>query len=1116
MRHVQGIPLAVVWTASAYAILGAAVTIFGWLIDRPRLTDWGGDGISMFVNAALCVILCGVALLLIVGHRTGWRRRGARAAAGLAALIGGLTLVQHLTGLNLGIDTLLIDRPWGQRAATSPMRMGPPASTSFLILGAALIMTTFRARARWLASVLALLPVAIASLSLTGYWFGADQLFGVARFTGIAWQTSTMLAVLGIATMAAVPEFGIVAALRRTDSGGALLRRLIVPIVVIPLVLGWLRIGGQNADLYDTAFGTSLRTLIEMGLFVALLWWTSNSISQHEKAARAAQGRLAAIIESTEDAVVSKSLDGTIQSWNAGAERLFGYSAAEAVGQNILLVVPPERADEEAAILARLRRGERVDHFETVRVRKDGTQFHVSLTVSPLRDPAGNVVGASKIARDITERKRADEALRRNEAELHTLANSIPQLAWMANPDGHIFWYNRGWYEYTGATIEEMQGWGWQSVHDPQMLPLVRKSWKHSLDSGEPFEMEFPLRGADGKFRWFLTRVNPLRDDEGRVVRWFGTNTDIDHAKRIEEELREQTRTLELLNQTGTVVGSTLELQNLLQGVTDIATQLSGAQFGAFFYNMTDKTGDTYLLYTLCGAPREAFEKFGQPRATPLFGPTFKGEGPIRSDDILQDPRYGQMAPHHGMPAGHLPVRSYLAVPVVSRMGEVIGGLFFGHQEVGVFNERTERIIGGVASQAAVAIDNSQLYENLKRAAEEREQLLEAERAARTEAERVNIMKDEFLATLSHELRTPLSAILGWAQLLASDELPPDDVAQGLEAIERNARVQTQLIEDLLDMSRIISGKLRLDVQWTDVAKVLEQAVESVRPSAEAKRIRLRKIIDPHPGPVSGDPTRLQQVFWNLLSNAVKFTPKGGKVDVLLERVNSHLEVTVHDSGVGIKPDMLPFVFERFRQADSSTTRTHGGLGLGLSIVKNLVELHGGSVRALSPGEDQGATFIISLPLAPVRGGELREHPTSPKPPTLDCDRVQLQGVKVLVVDDEPDARELLKRVLTQCQAEVTTAENGKDGLEKIRDRKPDVIVSDIGMPDMDGYEFIRKVRSLSPADEGRIPAIALTAFARSEDRTKAMLAGYQIHVAKPIEPQELVATIGSLVRRIG
>jgi PAS domain S-box-containing protein len=840
--------------------------------------------------------------------------------------------------------------------------------------------------------------------------------------------------------------------------------------------------------------------------------WSFRDITDR-KLSEEVRFRLAAVVESSDDAIISKSLQGIISTWNSGAERMFGYSAQEAVGHPITMLLPPGREQDELTILERIRRGQHIDHFETERVRKDGTSIVVSLTISPIKDSKGTIIGASKIARDITERRRAEELLRRSESDLRTLANSIPHLAWMANPDGYIFWYNRGWYDYTGRTPEEMESWGWQSLHRPDLLPQVTERWNRSLATGEPFEMEFPLRRADGSFRWFLTRTNPLRDERGHIVRWFGTNTDVDDVKRVEQALRDESRTLELLNETGTLIGSTLDMKKLLQAVTDAATQLSGATFGAFFYHNRNSQGDAYLLYTLSGAPLEAFEKFGHPRATPLFGLTFKDGRPLRSDDVLADPRYGKMAPHFGMPEGHLPVRSYLAVPVVLRTGEVLGGLFFGHPECGVFTQRTERIVAGVAAQAAVAIDNARLYEGLQKASEEREQLLEAERVARSEAERVSVMKDEFLATLSHELRTPLNAILGWSQILARGKVNATDLEQGLEVIQRNARAQAQLIEDLLDMSRIISGKVRLDVQWTDLASVVDSAVDSVRPSADAKGIRLRKILDPLAGPVSGDPTRLQQVVWNLLSNAVKFTPKGGKVDVLLQRVNSHLEITVHDTGMGIKAEFLPVVFERFRQADSSTTRAYGGLGLGLSIVKNLVELHGGTIRVMSEGEGTGATFVVSLPLAPVRRGHNREHPTSPMAPTLNCDDLSLAGVKVLVVDDEPDAQAMIKRMLVQCRAEVATAGTADEGLQLLRHYQPDVLVSDIGMPTKDGYQFIRDVRSLPSREGGKTPAIALTAFARSEDRTRAMIAGYQIHISKPIEPAELVATIGSLAR---
>ncbi|MDB5319963.1 MAG: rpfC [Phycisphaerales bacterium] len=423
----------------------------------------------------------------------------------------------------------------------------------------------------------------------------------------------------------------------------------------------------------------------------------------------------------------------------------------------------------------------------------------------------------------------------------------------------------------------------------------------------------------------------------------------------------------------------------------------------------------------------------------------------------------------------------------------------------------------GIAQGAiGVVIDIS---ERIKAAAE-REQLLNSERAARTEAERSNRLKDEFLATLSHELRTPLNAILGWSQILKQSEPESADFADGLSVIERNARIQTQLIEDLLDMSRIITGKVRLEVQRVDLASVIEAAAGSVQPAADAKAIRIQRVLDPLAGPVSGDPNRLQQVVWNLLSNAIKFTPKGGRVQVILARVNSHVEIGVMDNGEGIKPEFLPHVFDRFRQADSTTTRRHGGLGLGLSIVKHLVELHGGRVRVRSDGEGQGSTFTVELPPSPVAtdaGGEDRYHPrtASAAPVSFDCAAADLRGVRVLVVEDEPDAREIIRRVLVECNATVHAVESAAEGLDAIRAQTADVLVSDIGLPDLDGYQFIRQVRAMDIDHAAKIPAVALTAFARSEDRTRAMIAGFDVHVAKPVEPAELVAVVARLAGRL-
>jgi len=527
-------------------------------------------------------------------------------------------------------------------------------------------------------------------------------------------------------------------------------------------------------------------------------------------AAETAHARMAAIVEHCDDAIIGKTLEGVITSWNTGATRLFGYCAPEAIGKPMALLFPADRAEEEPSILERLRRGESIEHYETVRQKKDGRRIDVSVTVSPIKDSSGIVIGASNIARDITDRRRAE----------------------------------------------------------------------------------------------------------------------------IEREI-----------------------------------------------------------------------------------------------------------------------------------------------------------------------------------------LLQNEKTARSEAEHASRMKDEFLATLSHELRTPLNAIYGWSQMLRRHNNSHDpELSEGLEVIERNTKVQTKLIEDLLDMSRIISGKIRLDVQPADLASILEEVIQSIAPAAAAKNIRIQPVLDPQAGMVTGDPGRLQQIFWNLLSNAIKFTQKGGAVQVHLERVNSHVEVRFADNGQGMNLQLLPHVFERFRQGDSSSTRRYGGLGLGLAIVKHLVELHGGTVAARSLGEGQGATFTVALPLRgvipeSVVPAQERSHPTSESAPTKSLGLPSLKGLRILVVDDDPDARQLIERLLTEAGAMVVTASAAAEAVEHIqrKEQRPDVLLSDIGMADEDGYSLIRRIRRL-PIDEGaEIPAIAITAFARTEDRRKAMLAGFQMHVAKPADAAELVTMVASL-----
>ena len=647
----------------------------------------------------------------------------------------------------------------------------------------------------------------------------------------------------------------------------------------------------------------------------------------------------------------------------------------------------------------------------------------------------------------------------------------------------------------------------WSAMRDllhPEDAECARVAVEEAIATRGTYSIEYRVRRQAGGWTWVAAQGKGVYAGDGAVQGMIGIVQDVTARRLEQEKAATEARMLEVLNRTGSALAAELDLQKLLQRVTDAATELTGAAFGAFFYNGTDERGESLMLYVLSGAARESFERLGHPRPTALFAPTFRGEPAIRIDDVLQDPRYGQWAPHHGMPAGHLPVRSYLAVPVLSRHSKVIGGLFFGHPQPGVFSERSARLAEGIASQAAIAIDNARLYAQAQEAAEERTRLLESERAARAEAERASSLKDDFLATLSHELRTPLSAIMGWVHILRRKlEGTHADLVKGVAVIERSTRIQLQLIEDLLDMSRITSGKLRLDAQAVAPSTFVQAALDVVRPAAESAGVAVHSSFEATPL-VLGDAGRLQQAVWNLLVNAVKFTPRGGTIRVGLRTESERVRITVSDTGVGIRPEFLPVIFERFRQADGSTTRRFGGLGLGLSIVRHLVELHGGTVTVQSEGEGRGATFTIDLPTLDAGEGAVAKAASSYR---LRGD--ELAGLRIVLAEDDRDARELLERVLGECGAQVRACAGAQAALAQLRLGQCDVLVSDIGMPGMDGYELVRRARRL----EGGQPraCIAMTAFARPEDRERALRAGFDAHVAKPLEPALLVATIARL-----
>lgn len=645
------------------------------------------------------------------------------------------------------------------------------------------------------------------------------------------------------------------------------------------------------------------------------------------QAAQAAQARLAAVIEYSDDAIFTMSLPGVITSWNVGAEQLYGYAAREAIGREVAMLVPEDGPDEFAEVIERLCRGERIEHFETQRRRKDGSSVDVSVRVSPIYDPGGNIKAASVVARDITKSKHAVQSLALSESRYRAMFELAGIGMAQADP-------------ITGRYLRV----------NPKLCEIVGYS------EAELLKMRF-------------SDVTHPDDRAGDLAEIRRALFDRDHGWRMEKRYVRQDGQVIWVTLTGTIV----------------------------------------------------FDDHGRPLHT------------------------------------------------VAHVQDI-----------------TER-------------KNTEL---------ERERLLERERAARGDAERANLMKDEFVSTVSHELRTPLNAILGWAELLRRQPTR-EDLETGLEVIERNTKAQAQIVEDLLDMSRILSGKIRLDMQPVSLALVVNSALNSIRPSAEARGITLVKQIDAASAQVNADPHRLQQVVWNLLSNAIKFTPSGGSVWVSAATRSGQCEIEVRDTGRGIGADFLPFVFDRFRQADGSTTRRYGGLGLGLSIVKQLVELHGGTVRVESPGDGQGATFHVTLPGLPA-------EPSEPRPPAKEDNGAiptrNLAGLKVLVVEDEKDARDLLERILRGFDADVVTAEGASQALQLLTADAPDLILSDIGMPDQDGYEFIRRVRALEGEHARRVPAIAVTAFARSEDKRLALAAGYQSHVSKPVDAAELVAVAASLV----
>lgn len=774
--------------------------------------------------------------------------------------------------------------------------------------------------------------------------------------------------------------------------------------------------------------------------------------------------------------------------------QLLGYSDAELRNQSPAIHLGAEVFAEVVRELAE--KGEY--RGDVISKTKDGEVKHIELSAFAMRKATGEPLCYVGIKRDITERKRVEEALQRNEAQLTDFfENSAVGLHWVG-PDGTILRVNQAELNVLGYTREEYEGHNIAEFHaDRNVIEDILTR----LQAGEVLEnYEARMLCRNGSIK-HVDISSSVYQEDGRFIHTRCFTRDISEAKRIESRLALQYAVTQILS----------ESRDLLESgkiIVQTACNSLDWEVGALWKVDTD--AGVLRNVDLCHATPKSTPEFDRltqsltlEKGVGLPGRIWASGKPAWIENISEDPSL----PRAG-PAAREGLRGAFAFPVLVG-GEVWGVIEFFSSEIREPDDELLKLAAGIGGQIGQ-------FTERRRAEEERAEMFKRERAARADAEKANRLKDEFLATLSHELRTPLNAVIGWSRMLGSGRLDRESSDHALEVIERNAWAQKQIIEDILDVSRVITGKLQLNLAAVDLVTVVDAALDAVRPAMEAKQIKIDTIIDASLRLISGDGDRLQQVVWNVLSNAAKFTPASGKVEISVSQNATHVQIQVKDSGPGIDPTFLPHVFERFRQADGSTTRTHGGLGLGLAIVRHLVELHGGTISVKNREAGGGAIFTIRLPLptgelnpeALVRAASALKEVQSEQP--------RLEGLRILVVDDETDALDLIGVELAQHGAKVVGVASAEEALKALEQDEFDVLVSDIGMPKIDGYQLIRQIRKQEEGTSRKIPAVALTAYARVQDRMQAIMAGYSTHVAKPVEANELITVVASLVGRIG
>jgi PAS domain S-box-containing protein len=807
----------------------------------------------------------------------------------------------------------------------------------------------------------------------------------------------------------------------------------------------------------------------------------------------------------------------------------------------------------------------------TVLLAKDGTERPIDDSAAPIRCKDGEIVGCVLVFRDVTDRRNTELQLKERERQFHTLADSIPQLVWTAKPDGHIFWYNRRWYDYTGTTFEQMEGWGWQSLHDPQSLPNVLEKWNSAIASGRPFEMVFPLKGKDGTFRTFLTLIEPLLDQEGRVVQWFGTNTDITEAERFAARERFLLGEAATANakfraffDQGPLFAGIMTLDGILIEPNRLSLEACGYTrdevVGKPFWDCPWWNRSAALMDQIRGAIAQAatgqafraempyFVSDGSERIVDLVVLPIKGEdgnvlflAPTGTDitdrkraeedrekfvtlaetitdfvgicDLQGQPFYVNKA---GMrmvglneqePLQDISVRDFFFpedqpkmldefLPSVLKNGHGEVEVRFRHFRTGNALWMLYKVVALVDSH-----DNCVGLATVSRDITQRRDLENNLRQLASDLSEANHRKDEFLATLAHELRNPLAPIRNGLQLMKLADGDTDTVKEARALIERQVAQMVRLVDDLLDVSRITRGKIDLRREHVDIASIVQQAVETSRPAIESSQQELKIELPSQPIYLHADPVRMAQVFSNLLNNSGKYSEPGGCISIVVERQGPAAVISVKDTGIGIPPDMLPKIFDMFTQIDRSLDRSDGGLGIGLTLVRRLVDLHNGSVQANSAGPGQGSEFIIRLPIV-VEIPEQLPEPAVTEQKLVDASRI-------LVVDDNRDSATSLALLLKAAGNDTQIAHDGLAAVELADSFRPDVILLDIGLPRLNGYEVARRIRGQTWG-QGMI-LVALTGWGQDDDRRKSKEAGFDGHMVKPVGYAALVKTLNEL-----